>query len=65
MYAAKNPNPAPMAPEEFVEAMRAICQGGDPIMEELEGGALLCKTLEALGYGEGVRVFDDATNKYA
>lgn len=54
-----------MTPEEFCERMRAIF-GGDGWDEEsahVEADVLMCKLLQAMGYGDGVAVFEAAANR--
>lgn len=56
-----------MTPEEFAAAMRKIkddCRG-DPELTHSKADDLLLDVLEALGYGEGVKVFNDLDIWYA
>ena len=54
-----------MTPQEFAEKMIEIRDEGD--IESRHGHAddLMCKLLESMGYGEGVKIFDDMGKWYA
>lgn len=53
---------SPMTPEEFVsEAKSIVAKAADDYeAAHIELDALLCRVLGQLGYGEGVRVFEEA-----
>jgi len=54
-----------MTKEEFAEKMIEIRDEGD--IESRHGHAddLMCKLLESMGYGEGVKIFYDMVKWYA
>jgi hypothetical protein len=56
-----------MTPEQFKEAMAAIfpAEGYDEEGAHSDADRLMCKLLVTLGYGEGVRIFEDADKWYA
>lgn len=57
-----------MTPEKFAEEMRELsveCSHGDTELAHVRMDELMCKVLKALGYGEGVDIFDDAHKWYA
>ena len=58
--------PTPMTPEEFAAAMLRIAEtAGDKELRHIEADQLLCHALSLLGYGEGVRIFDEISKWYA
>ena len=57
---------AAITPEQFAAAMRNIFRGqNDQEGGHLDADELICKLLESLGYGEGVKVFRAADKWYA
>lgn len=58
-----------MTPKEFKEEMQKIVDkedaDGDREKCHVEADALLCKVLKQLGYGDGVKVFNDLGKWYA
>lgn len=58
----------PMTPDEFRDEMRKIYPIDGECDEEIAHGnadELMCKLLTQFGYGEGVKIFNDATKWYA
>lgn len=58
----------PLTPEEFAAKMRAIYPDDTNYEEEAahrKADDLLCKVLQSLGYGEGVKAFKKAAKWYA
>lgn len=57
-----------MTPEEFRVRMAEIAArdrvNDDPEVPHGEADALLCETLRALGYGEGVALFETSIAKW-
>lgn len=55
-----------MTPEEFADKMGKIqpTERGDTEIEHGLADDLLCLVLEELGYGEGVRVFEEMDKWY-
>lgn len=65
-----DPAQAPMTPAEFANKMRAIeaSLGSRYVDEEVthfEADKLMCDLLRALGYAEGVAVFQNMTRWYS
>lgn len=56
-----------MTPEEFAERAREIVRdfGGDEEASHWRLDKLLCEALRGLGYGEGVKTFEDSDKWYA
>lgn len=55
-----------MSPEEFAKRMSAIEeQCDDEEINHVKGDALMCEVLTELGYGDGVKIFDDMCKWYA
>lgn len=55
-----------MTPEQFADAMREIAKNsGDTEMAHGDADDLLCKVLTQLGYGEGVKIFEEMDKWYA
>lgn len=56
-----------MSPDQFVEQMSSISKdlGGDPEMCHIYMDKCICGVLKALGYGDGVEVFEKAKKWYA
>ena len=54
-----------MSAEDFAEAMREISRGWDEEDTHYKGDQLLCSQLRALGYGDGVEVFQNMSKWYA
>lgn len=56
----------PMGPEQFAVAMGEHFKGDyDQEAAHANADELLCKLLESLGYGDGVKVFREADKWYA
>ena len=53
-----------MTPEDFAERMRDE-RNSDPESGHIHADKLMCNLLSALGYGEGVEVFDSLDKWYA
>ena len=60
-----------MTPEEFAEKMRKI-YGPDPTQRNydeedahIRADELMCQALIGLGYGEGIQLFNNASQWYA
>ena len=54
-----------MDQSEFLQAMLMIDESGDVEMAHMEADDLLCELLIELGYGEGVKVFDNMHKWYS
>ena len=56
-----------MSPDEFRDRMLEIAKGAEYDPEEHHGEAddLMCEILTDLGYGEGVKVFEEMDRWYA
>lgn len=54
-----------LTPEEFAVVMREAAKIPDQERSHGAGDQLMMKTLVALGYGDGVKVFDDMPKWYA
>lgn len=67
LYATRKNEDKKIGPKEFAEKMKAIGvnNGTDFEAAHVEADALLCETLEWLGYAEGVRDFRDIPKWYA
>ena len=57
----------PMTPEEFADAMRELVKkyGDDEEMLHREADYLISALLIALGYEEGIEIFDDQPKWYS
>lgn len=55
----------PLTPEEFKARMQEIAKGGDTEGAHQEADALMCELLSALGYAEGVGIFENMDKWYA
>jgi hypothetical protein len=56
-----------MTPKEFKEEMRKIFpvnESEDTESAHGSGDALLCEVLRSLGYGDGVKIFEEADKWY-
>jgi hypothetical protein len=57
---------AVMSPEEFKDKMQAIFDlREDAETQHINMDDLLCETLIELGYGEGIKIFNNARKWYA
>ncbi len=54
-----------MTPDEFKEQMEYISRKGDTEWRHMDADDLMGEMLTALGYGEGVKIFDDMYKWYA
>ena len=65
--ATREPPDEPLSPSEFAIAMRRVAKlaRGDPEIAHDEADRLLCRQLVALGFREGVAIFDDMAKWYA
>ena len=54
-----------MTPQEFKTFMEQLKNRDDPEMAHFEADILMCELLSALGYSEGVQVFEKMTKWYA
>ena len=54
-----------LPPAAFADAMTVAFTGDDTESNHCDGDALMCDVLRALGYGEGVDVFENAHKRYA
>lgn len=54
-------------PEDFKEEMKKLKEGWEYNKEDCHTmmDILLCKTLEKLGYGEGIKIFEDTGKWYS
>lgn len=64
--AKNNKKEKPLTPEEFKEAIKKeIETNGDEEGRHSTLDRMLCDLLTSLGYGEGVKLYDDADKWYA
>lgn len=55
-----------MTPEQFLEEMENIFMNRhDTEQDHIAGDSLMCEVLTQLGYGDGVRVFEEADKWYS
>lgn len=56
-----------MTPEQFLEEMKEIFKANERDTEQDHSAAdsLMCEVLTQLGYGDGVRVFEEADKWYS
>ncbi len=56
-----------LTPDQFTAAMKRLYDetGGDEEGFHSRADALLCEMLTELGYGEGIKIFEDADKWYA
>lgn len=57
-----------MTPEEFAKEMKELseeCSHGDTELVHCRMDELMCKILTTLGYGDGIKVFDETKKWYA
>ena len=56
-----------MSPEEFADRMRQIAEGtwNDTEGRHEMADELMCELLEAMGYEEGIEIFDDMEKWYS
>lgn len=52
-------------PAEFAARMRAAVPGDDTEAEHMAADRLMCETLRAMGYGDGVAVFEASHRWYS
>ena len=58
--------PKVMTPEQFLEEMEKIFMNRhDTEQDHSAGDSLMCEVLTQLGYGDGVRVFEEADKWYS
>ena len=48
-----------MTPEEFKEKMLALSEDDDVEKRHYDADRLMCDLLTELGYGEGIKIFDE------
>lgn len=54
-----------MGPEEFERRMREIADSEDREGGHIDADRLMASVLRELGYGEGVRIFEEMSKWYA
>ena len=62
----ENKGPTIPTPEEFATAMQdAFGDSSDPEQGHINADVYVCEVLTALGYGEGIAIFEAARRWYA
>lgn len=54
-----------ITPAEFERMMKELARSNDPEYSHGEADDLMCEVLEQLGYGAGVKVFDNMVRWYS